>query len=382
MVSSVGGRSAWADRRHAVGRLRRVARVGALAACLLAGCGTPLGTSPDATGESLEELYGGPVRADGLPVDPTILPTRFGVRVSDDGTPVDPAFQPGPAGIPEALRDMLLRVRARRAEAPLGPHERSHGWATDPTLGPDGRFVMVPEADLLVGAQATDPSGRGYDPDAAPNEGPPRPVHVGAFLIQAREVEAGAVADCLATGACELDAGVPDDVRESLQHPPRRMAPARNVTWREADQVCASLSASLPTEEQWELAARGTDGRRWPWGAVAACGVPEALDGAPDAPDDARPAPMQTPPCGADGAPRTVRRAVGKSPYGLEGMAGGVAEWTRGDGAHATSHVARGGGWLSTDPRDLRTTSRVPIAATTRLPDVGFRCVWGREYVD
>ena len=71
---------------------------------------------------------------------------------------------------------------------------------------------------------------------------------------------------------------------------------------------------------------------------------------------------------------------------GLPGLAGNVAEWTA-DLWHPygeppapgeTRRILRGGGWMATDPNELRTTVRTPAAPDETAPDVGFRCVWGK----
>ncbi len=87
------------------------------------------------------------------------------------------------------------------------------------------------------------------------------------------------------------------------------LQPVILVTWNEADRFCRSTGGSLPTEAQWERAARGDDGRAWPWG--------DTFDG---------------PACPAAG-PGDVPLSVGAcpdraSPFGILDLVGGVFEWT------------------------------------------------------
>ena len=153
--------------------------------------------------------------------------------------------------------------------------------------------------------------------------------------------------------------------------------PATNVTWHDAMAYCGWLSQtlggkfSLPTEAQWEKAARGTDGRTWPWGDKwdsRKCNTQEGGRG-------------ETSPVGA-------YSPEGDSPYGCADMAGNVWEWTgslyrpypydvddgREDPAGDGLRVLRGGSWY--DVASLaRCAYRDWFTPDTRVYDTGFRCV-------
>ncbi|MHB9109986.1 MAG: formylglycine-generating enzyme family protein [Armatimonadota bacterium] len=150
--------------------------------------------------------------------------------------------------------------------------------------------------------------------------------------------------------------------------------PIVNVDWHDAAAYATWAGASLPTEAQWEKAARGPDGRRYPWGNVwdsMKC-------------------------CNAVGKHTLKPSPVGSfpegvSPYGAQDMAGNVWEWCadwhdRGYYKYAprrnpvgpatgSMRAMRGDSWDYLDPVGFRAAVRARCSPTYRGASVGFRCV-------
>ena len=255
-------------------------------------------------------------------------------------------------------KSISVKVRLEAAEA--------LGQTGDPRLEQDN-WITIRGDKFLLGSQKDDPSKPNYDPDRYDGELPVHEVRLDSFQISQypatvfeyrKFVESGGYRDerfWKAGGFGETTK--PEQWEEQMEFPNR---PVVGVSWFEASAYCAWKGVRLPTEEEWEFAARGKDGRKYPWGNDPASALRLNFNES----KIGRPSPVGLYPLGA-------------TPEGIADMAGNVWEWTnslydaksKGPGA---LRILRGGSWL--DFAGLcRSACRFWALPAARGGDFGFR---------
>lgn len=209
-------------------------------------------------------------------------------------------------------------------------------------------------------------------------DGPPRLTCMPTFFIDRTEVTAGAYRSCVESGGCSPSSGGADC---SVVSGVSNELPADCVTWSQASEYCEWVGKRLPTEAEWEKAARGADLRRYPWGSEPpSCERVVMHDGNAGG-------------CSRNSAlPVGSMSPAGDSPYGVQNMGGNVAEWTAdidgffdpcatddptgasGKGNDADRRVIRGGAWSTGNPTAFSAVFRNPGDPLAFGASVGFRC--------
>jgi formylglycine-generating enzyme required for sulfatase activity len=242
-------------------------------------------------------------------------------------------------------------------------------------------MVHVPAGEFLMGSKEG-------DPDAYDNEHPQHTVYVSEFWIDKTEVTNEQYGHCVAAGVCQA---LSDYVCQASADADNVVLfnvadqPVVGVSWYDAQTYCEWVRKRLPTEAEWEKAARGTDGRKYPWGnSFDDCKVNFC---------DAANCAFNHRYGGNDGYQCTApvgSYPEGASPHHALDMAGNVEEWCQDwyDADYYASspqrdpqgpssgnrRVTRGGSWYS-NQTFVRTTSRDWGFPHVGNQYVGFRCV-------
>lgn len=273
---------------------------------------------------------------------------------------------------------------------------------------PEG-MVLVPGGTFRMGSAEDDKA-------AEPDERPAHDVTLGAYCLDRTEVTVAKYARCVAEPREGLSCSAASPKVVSFGLKPVDVLfwskfctagqagsgdhPLNCVDWKQADTYCRWAGGRLPTEAEWELGARGTDGRKYPWGNEApsaerlnACGGECSANGPVLGRRDKKN--MYSGNDGAEATSPVGRYPAGASPFGALDMAGNVWEWTAdeylpyagapGPGAagrpaaapdpnRTVARVVRGGHWLNAGDASPRAANRENKGEEKKLEDIGFRC--------
>lgn len=249
-----------------------------------------------------------------------------------------------------------------------------------------GPFRMGSDPELALAECENLLSGAGCQRSGFEDQEPVHTVKLDDFLIDRYEVTNARYAECVDAGKCFAPSSTASSTRQSYYgNAEYDDYPVILVSWFDAKRHCEWRGARLPTEAEWEKAARGTDGRLYPWGNALAsnranfCDRNCRYDWAHADYDDGY----------ADTAP-VGSYSMGISPYGVYDMAGNVWEWVSDwyDADYYSAspsenptgpssgqfRVARGGAWFSQGISVLapHRMANVPTAGYHLVG--GFRC--------
>jgi eukaryotic-like serine/threonine-protein kinase len=323
-----------------------------------------------ATVEVTGVYSGGPRQGSG---DPTMNPT------------MSPAAAGQPAGVTEMINSMGANQGGRRKSSPVIPLLIGVIFLIVVGVGATGGWF------LLRGTPST--PGTPSDPGKPPVEGTPTPepaVPEGMALIRGGKFEMGddSADDPAEKPAHEVEVtsfyidrnevtnadyakfvkasghSAPPGWRGAVYPEGEGDYPVANVSWSDAEAYAKWAGKRLPTEEEWEFAARGTEGRKYPWG------------------NDFDSKKLNSSESGNEQAKSVGDYADGATPEKVYNLAGNVAEWTGsenslypGSTANLTSgtKIVRGGGF-SLDKKYASGSKRTQVPPDTKDAALGFRC--------
>jgi formylglycine-generating enzyme required for sulfatase activity len=281
-----------------------------------------------------------------------------GSTKSDLPAVASPKLQPSP------LRDQATRSQDEKAVAwvngqiKAAQEDESKQLVQRGIVQPEG-MVLIPAGEFWMGAE-----------DGLQDARPLHRVYLSSYWFDQYEVTNSRYRQCMEGGGC-----TPPKDRLMFEDPQRSQHPVTNITWNQARSFCQWLSKRLPTEAEWEKAARGTDGRRYPWGNDG-----EALKHHMSNRE------LTT---GAVEVDLVRRRAATASPYGVFDLIGSVSEWVKDWYAEdfyqaspardpqgplrGSFRVLRGGEWNEKSP-NLQASYRGWDDVTYWGPTLGVRC--------
>jgi formylglycine-generating enzyme required for sulfatase activity len=285
-----------------------------------------------------------------------VLPTSTPVAPPPTPTP-QPTDTPMPTSEPEPTATAAEEAAEEATEAPETTTEEPSP-TPPPAPAVTERMVEIPAGPFTMGQDDGDREDR-----------PAHQVDLPAYEIDKFEVtNADFAAFVEATGYQTDMEKVGKKIWRDAFGDGKESHPVVRVTWNDATAFCEWAGKRLPTEAEWEKAARGTDALRFPWGN----------DWDPNKANVKETGLRSTAVVGSFGS--------GASPFGVEDMVGNAWEWmgdwyqaypgnTAGDAYYGERcRVTRGGGWFDDEPQATAFNRNCGVPDVTANDDLGFRC--------
>jgi len=211
-----------------------------------------------------------------------------------------------------------------------------------------GRMTRLPPGEYLVGRLEDDSAGSADEPQA-------QSIEIEALDVDQTEVSVFQYQRCVAENVCPpLGA----DARRSPN------TPVTGIGFASAEKFCEWAGKRLPTESEWEAAARAGAATLYPISSQPECRTANYGAGRTSECAGSNPAHPES----------VFARELGKNRLHLRQMAGNVWEWTRTQGRTPQERIVKGGSWRS-GRAELRVSARRSVRANEGADDVGFRCV-------
>lgn len=293
------------------------------------------------------------------PSEPSPTPIIFGLP---ENTPTRMAPPPTPTRAPATPTPNVAPASPTTADA----QPNSNAVSATATAAPPptesaahaGEMVSIKGGLFMMGDNAGDPDER-----------PAHEVTVADFQMDRFEVT-NTLFEVFATATgykTENEQNNKTQTWRTFFTPDTANNPVVLVTWNDAVAYCEWVGKRLPTEAEWEFAARGADGRVYPWG------------------NEYDASKFNGKASGIRGTVHVGSYPAGASPFGVEDMAGNVWEWTADwyqpyPGGAASPffgekfRVTRGGGWFD-ENKQIRAANRSSAEPGAANDDLGFRCV-------
>lgn len=252
----------------------------------------------DANGNLADELTRMTVRIETVRAAEPAAPATPPVASSAGRPPLPARSQPNPSLVDqEGSSDEAAIVKVNEQLRALQREDMAR-LAGQGTAAPDG-MLLIPAGEFTMGAE-----------DLSPDARPAHRVTVSAYWLDRYQVTNAQYRKCVVSGGC-----LPPKDRRAFDEPERAEHPVVNVTWTQARTYCHWKGRRLPTEAEWEKAARGTDGRRYPWG-----------NGNEPVKHRIKSHELKT---GGNGTEPVGSQFAILSPYGISDMVGSVSEWVK-----------------------------------------------------